>query len=597
MIEKAYMRVFIGAKIRAGILFRWFALLCCSLLLACGGEQPAGQLKQVPRNRTLITDCAENNTCGGQIQDYNTFNPFVPGGISRIGYQFLYEPLYFFNGYRADAELMPWIATGHRFNEDHTEVVIDIRPGVMWSDGTPWTAHDLVFTVNMLKEHAPKLVFSTDMETWVEKAVALDSLTAKIALKSPNPRFIFSYFAHVHGNGVPIVPKHIWQGRDPTTFANYDLAKGWPVVTGPYAIALSEPGQRIWDLRADWWAAKTDFHALPQVERLIFLPYMEEHQRVQNLLANKLDTCLELRPSNIITLLEQHDKMTTWTGREPPYSYMTPWPIALGFNNAEAPFADRQIRQAINFAIDREELVEIGWQRSGDYALLPLPDVPQMQPYVAAAADLVAKYEIGVHDTARTAAIMRGKGWSRETGGYWQKDGATFSITIDILAHFQDLTPILVAQLEKAGFDASFRRTSDFISRMNQGTAHSFLMGNLSSMRDPYQGLSHFHSRYVRPTGETAEYPWRWANTEFDALIDQMARTSNDAPEMMRIYREAMEIWLQELPAIPIVQWPHRIPTNETYWTGWPSAADPYINSSYWARSWLLVLLNLRPVG
>jgi peptide/nickel transport system substrate-binding protein len=122
-------------------------------------------------------------------------------------------------------------------------------------------------------------------------------------------------------------------------------------------------------------------------------------------------------------------------------------------------------------------------------------------------------------------------------------------------------------------------------------------MGNLNSMSDPYQGLSHFHSRYMRPTGEMAEYAWRWANPEFDALIDQMARTPNDAPEMMRIYREAMAIWLEELPAIPIVQWPHRIPVNETYWTGWPSAEDPYINSSYWARSWLLVLLNLQPVG
>ena len=263
------------------------ALFCSVVLIACGGEQATDGLRQVPRNRTLIVDCAENNTCGGQIQDYNTFNPFVPGGISRIGYQFLYEPLYFFNGYKADAEPLPWIATGHQFNADYTEVVVDIRPGVEWSDGQPWTAHDFVFTVNMLKEHAPNLVFSTDMETWVQEALALDSLTAKIVLKSPNPRFLFSYFTHNHGNGVPIVPKHIWEGQDPLRFANYDLASGWPVVTGPYRIALSEPAQRIWDLRPDWWAAKIGFHALPQVERLIFLPYMEEHQRVQNLLGQQ----------------------------------------------------------------------------------------------------------------------------------------------------------------------------------------------------------------------------------------------------------------------------------------------------------------------
>ena len=596
MAAKSFESIEMGVAVRV-----WISRLVCLMLfgaviLACGGQEVNDRLRKVPRNRTLITDCAENNTCGGQIQDYESFNPFVPGGISRIGYQFLYEPLYFFNGYRADAEPLAWIATGHRFNEDYTEVVVDIRKGVAWSDGQPWTAHDLVFTINMLKAHAPNLVFSTDMETWVEEAVAIDSLQAKIVLKSPNPRFIFSYFTHVHGNGVPIVPKHIWEGRDPSHFANFDLEQGWPVVTGPYQIALSEPGQRIWDLRSDWWAATSGFHDVPQVERLIFLPYMEEHQRVQNLLANKLDTCLELRPSNIITLLEQHPRMSTWTGREPPYSYMTPWPITLGFNNAEAPFSDPEIRRAINYAIDREQLVEIGWQNSGDYTLLPLPDVPQLRPYFTAVQDLVARYEIGVHDTERTAEIMRDKGWNLGESGYWEKDGEVFSITIDIIAHFQDLTPILVAQLKEAGFDASFRMTSDFISRKNQGEARAFLFGNLSSMRDPYQVLSHYHSRYVRPTGETAEYAWRWTHAGFDALVDQMAKTPNESPEMLSIYRSAMEIWLSELPSIPIVQWPHRIPTNETYWTGWPSAENPYINTSYWARSWLLVLLNLRPV-
>ena len=81
----------------------------------------------------------------------------------------------------------------------------------------------------------------------------------------------------------------------------------------------------------------------------------------------------------------------------------------------------------------------------------------------------------------------------------------------------------------------------------------------------------------------------------YDALIDQMGQTPTDAPEMDELYREAMDLWLAELPSIPLVQWPHRIPHNETYWTNWPSEENPYINSAYWSRTWLLVLLNLRP--
>jgi len=110
-------------------------------------------------------DCAESGTCAGQIQDYNSFNPYLPESTSRTGYNFVFEPLYFYNAF--EGKLIPWIATEHHFNDAYTEVEITIRPGVKWSDGQPWTAHDLVFTINMLRAHAPTLSYSTDMENWV----------------------------------------------------------------------------------------------------------------------------------------------------------------------------------------------------------------------------------------------------------------------------------------------------------------------------------------------------------------------------------------------------------------------------------------------
>jgi len=270
-------------------------LLVLLALVACGENSsdegsPGTSIRQVPRNRTLIMDCAETNTCAGQIQDYNSFNPYLPGTTSRTGYNFAYEPLYFYNAFKG--EMIPWIATGHEFNEDFTEVVIHIRPGVTWSDGVAWTADDLVFTVNMLRENAPELTYSTDMENWVESAVAVDSLTARIVLTAPNPRFVFSYFTSNFGIGVPIVPQHVWQGKDPNTFTNFDMQKGWPVFTGPYQMVLSTPRQRIWDLRQGWWAAEAGFQEMPKVERIIYLTYLEEAKRVQNLITNHMDTSL-----------------------------------------------------------------------------------------------------------------------------------------------------------------------------------------------------------------------------------------------------------------------------------------------------------------
>ena len=574
---------------------RWLlCLLIGAFVVGCGGE---GGQQGVPRNRTLIMDCSSLQDCGGQIKDYNTFNPYLLIGKSNTGWNFLYEPLYFYNAYdTGEDNIIPWIATGHEYNADYTEVTIKIRKGVEWSDGKPWTAHDLVFTINMLRNNAPELAFSTDMEAWVKEAVAIDDLTAKISLNKANPRFVFSYFTHNFDNGVPIVPKHIWEGQDPGGFKNFDTVKGWPVVSGPYQIAISVPEQRVWDVRDDWWAQKIGFRDMPKVERIIYLTHMEEAKRVQNLISNTMDTSLDIRPPNIRSILDSNPKVSTWSGRELPHGYLDWWPICLGFNTLEPPFNDPEIRRAINYAIDRDQLVAIGWQGAGTKTHLPLPDFPPMRKYTDGVQDLVEKYEIGVFDPAKSAAILLRKGYAKDAEGFWAKDGERIKVVIDIFDIFNDLAPVMAAQLKKVGLDASFRMTSDAFSRMAQGVARAYLMGNGGSVRDPYFTLRLYHSRFVQPTGTHSERFWRWSNPEYDAIVDQMGQTSPDDPELQRLFREAMEIWLAELPSIPIVQWYHRIPHNETYWKNWPTAKNPYINSAYWHNTWLLVLLGLEPV-
>ena len=539
-------------------------------------------------------DCTSLQDCGGQIKDYNSFNPFLLIGVSETGWNFLYEPLYFYNAYATDGEnIIPWIATGHEYNDDYTEVIIEIRAGVEWSYGQPWTAHDFVFTINLLKSNAPLLLFSTDMDTWVKEAVALDDLTAKIALNAPNPRFIFSYFTHNFDNGVPIVPKHIWEDKNPEKFANFDLAQGWPVVSGPYRMALSSPQQRVWDRRDDWWAAQIDFRDLPQVERLIFLPYVEEAKRVQLLLANKLDSCVDSRPPNIRSMIDGNPNVTSWTGRDGALGYLDWWPIALGFNALEWPFSDPQVRRAINFAINRDQLVAVGWQGSGSPARLPFPDFPPIRAFTDQIQDLMDDAGVGVYDPARSAALMEAGGWTANADGMWEQDGRTVKMAINIFGGFQDIGQVLVVQLQRAGFDASFRQLSDVYDQMAQGEARAYMTGHAGSVRDPYFTMRLYHSRFVQPTGMPAEHFWRWRNADYDALVDEMGRTAPDDPRLAELFREAMAIWLDEMPSVPLLQWYHRIPHNETYWKNWPSQDNPYINSAYWHRTWLLVLLGL----
>ena len=66
-------------------------------------------------------------------------------------------------------------------------------------------------------------------------------------------------------------------------------------------------------------------------------------------------------------------------------------------------------------------------------------------------------------------------------------------------------------------------------------------------------------------------------------------------PKIDELYLEAHELWLEDLPVIPISEARKIIPFDTTYWTNWPSEKNPYINSAYWHRVWLLVLLELKP--
>jgi len=474
-------------------------------LFACGGSDEGGgptELAQVPRGRTVIIG-------DSPIPDYASLNMYMPG-FDYLSNIFIYEPLYFYNAFTETDNITPWLATGHEYNDDFTEVTIHLREGVEWTDGVPYTANDIVFTIDMLKAHVPELNFSVDMEMWVEEALALDDLTVKITLTKPNPRFIFTYFTYNFGNGVPVVPKHIWESQDPTTFTNVNWEKGWPVGTGPYKLMITSEQQRIWDRTDHWWAAKTGFREMPKVERIIYVPGVEANW-IQGFLNNDLDVCMAPLPSSTKTILDNNPNVSTWSGRESPYGYLDYWPISMGFNCLEPPFDDPDIRWAINYALNRQQIIDIGWQGSGDFTLLPFPDYPPLRHFTSQLDDLLEKYPVGKHDPAKTAEIMTGKGYVREDG-YWSLNGEVFKLVLDIGPLFQDIIPVIIQQLRRAGFDATYRMTADNYTRMTQGTAKAYLWGNGGSVRDPFFTLRLYTSQYIKPTGEHAEHFWRWGN-------------------------------------------------------------------------------------
>jgi peptide/nickel transport system substrate-binding protein len=131
---------------------------------------------------------------------------------------------------------------------------------------------------------------------------------------------------------------------------------------------------------------------------------------------------------------------------------------------------------------------------------------------------------------------------------------------------------------------------------MNTGEIDAFLDGHAGSLRDPYLTLNHYHGRYFKPTGEPAERRYRWRNAEFDKLVDELAKTTPADPNHMSLYHKAMEIWIPNLPDIPLIQWYLIMPVNSTYWKGWPDEKTPYAAPSLWHRgSATLVVNSLEP--
>ena len=168
---------------------------------------------------------------------------------------------------------------------------------------------------------------------------------------------------------------------------------------------------------------------------------------------------------------------------------------------------------------------------------------------------------------------------------------------IDIYPIFQDITPVLVAQLERAGFDADFRNTPDtYHPHIARHGTLLYQPGTPAACAIRILRCGSITAASCSQPAQPAESVWRWQNEEFDRIVDQMAEVAPRDPQLVQLYRQAMEIWLAELPSIPLLQWYHRIPHNQTYWRNWPSEYSPYINSAYWHRVWLLVLLNLQPV-
>jgi peptide/nickel transport system substrate-binding protein len=555
-------------------------------------DSARADLPQVARNRTVVLVWGGRE---GRWVDWDLWNPYSVGSNHQNGPNLVYEPLAYYSAF-ADKTYM-WLAESHEFTPDFKRLTIKTRPGIAWSDGAPFGAEDVAYTLNTLRDLGPKVRWGVDVQQAVENAAASDASTVVIDFKIPAPRFFF-FMTYKYDIGVYIVPKHIFEGQDWTTFKHFDLDKKWPVTTGPWQVAEASPQQKVFDRRASWWAADRKLAPLPAVERNIWLPFAGEQQAAQALITNQLDAGTGMQPATFPTVFRQNPKIITHTGQKPPYGYMDWWPISLYVNNERPPFGDKDVRWALSYYLDRQQLIEVGYLGANSPSKLPMPPYPPLLPYFDAVKDLLAKYDTNEFAPKKGDGLLAAKGFKKGGDGFWT-DAEGKHLAINIIgfgAAGPAIGPVLVEMLKRRGIDSGMALPPDFDDRFQKGQFDGAIYGHGGSVNEPYATMRLYQSASIAVPGAHQANFSRWKNPEYDKLVDEAYGIApDDTKKLTDIWRRAMEIWLPELPDIQLVQNYHRIPWNTTYWKHWPTEQDPYVNGAHWHLTFAMVLGNLQP--
>ncbi len=547
-------------------------------------------IKEVARERTFI---AVRGGSQGKFVEWDQWNPFVPVANHQFAVGLMYEPLAFYSAF-GDKEYM-WLAESYEYSDDYKELTIKVRPGIKWSDGTDFTAEDVTFTLNACKEYGAKIRWGTNVAQVMDVAETVDPLTTKVTLTVPSPRFFWLLTYHFD-IGVYMLPKHIFEGQDLSTYTHFDLANSLPVTTGPWRVVHSSPQQKILDRADDWWGVAAGVAPLPEMERFILLPDQGEQQLIQSVIKNEVDFTTGIQPSSFPTVLSGNPKATSWTGSESPYGYVDWWPHSLYVNNEVAPWSDKNVRWALSYYLDRDTIVDIAWSGASKPTPLPMPDYPPLQPYFEATAPLLETYNTLEYNLEKGDALLTEKGWTKDGEGMWlDENGQPVTLDITSFFDFTSVGPVIVEMLKRAGINSSYSEPPDFFANFSTGNYTGCLFGHGGSCREPQETMALYQSTSEAIPGGHAVNFSRWHNDEFDALADEAYSTApTDTEKLKEIWVKAMEIWLPELPDIQLTHGYHRLPWTTERWTNMPDENNPYVNSAQWHLTFPLVLHNVK---
>jgi peptide/nickel transport system substrate-binding protein len=505
------------------------------------------------------------------------FNPLVEVGDLRWpALHSMYEPLFIYNP--LDGAYVPWLGTAYEWSADHRHLRIDLRRGVRWSDGAPFTARDVAFTFGLLERfHALDL---RGVGEFVEGVTAIDDHTVDIAFRRV---FIpgFYYLAQQ-----PIVPEHIWKDvTDPVSWANPH-----PVATGPFTEVSSFETQSYQvEQNPYYW----QLPERPQVKAIRFLAFPGNDQASFALVSGEVDWAGSFVPAI--------DRIFAAEDREHHHFWFPPIDggVLLYANTTRAPYDDVRVRKALSMAIDRELVVEVGmhgYTRPADATGLSDAHRRYKDARATAAGDWIH------HDLARASALLDEAGLPRGRDGIRRlPDGSRWQVTIQVPSGWSDwvrATQVIARGLRAAGIDARMK-AHDFNAWYEQVQNGEFTMA--IGWAEPYPTPYGYYrammsTATVKPLGISAPENWhRFGSPDADVLLRALEQTADPAVER-RLINELQQLFVERVPAIPLFPGPLWGAYNSTRFTGFPDAGNPYAPlSPNMSPQALLVLTRLVP--
>lgn len=567
---------------------------------------PAG----VPRGDVLIVE----NHWGVYI-DPKDFNFKVPGkpAPGGNGFQQLCAAfLWYIN--TTNGELINWLAEKPpEYSDDFKTVRFYLRKGAYWNDGTPFTAADVVFTVETALK-TPGWSTHAFAVNWIESVKAIDDYTVEFKLKKPYPRFHYAFTVIIYGSGWWIVPKHVWEGKDPVTFKFYP-----PVCIGPYNLKAVDPAGTwfLWEREENWWATKVLGYK-PSPKYVIYIHPGPDEVKALAMVRHELDCLRTLTPEAAEVVIKGNPYIIGWR-RVAPYA----WPFdacvkGIAFNVLKKPFDDVRVRKALVHAINFKDIYEAFRGVDGSLpttSVLPVVRTPFADElyYEPLKDDLV---KLGLdpntwwwkYDPDYAEQLLKEAGFTKKDGKWYTPEGEPWTITIVTTSGFEQesnrIAFLVADQWKKFGIDVKVEpvEAGVFSARHAKG---DFEVGTFwpgcSLLPDLVPHIQWWHTKYFNPEAPSEGWPKYDFDKrkELNSIIDQMEATSPfEKDKLVELGRKALLIWAEQVP------WAGFFPTpfytfQDTYcWDGWPTYPENYYMDpvSWWAQH-MFVILKLYPTG